>query len=535
MADFLTQISLIGVLDGDDEVVVFQKRFATYEAFLMILGALAWGVLTLVFGLPWQGFIPFGYVLMAVGNLFHFYKHKNFNLFKGFLTCASLALPFVFQLALGGFWVSGAVMLWSLVALAAGLAYFKTRSILFWLVVYVILTVLTGFLDAVFRDLIRPNFMLHRWSLFFLVFNIAVISAVLFGLIMFQVQRSQNTVRRLQAAQSALVRSEQMAALGQLVAGIAHEVNTPLGAIKSSAEEMAVNYKVMEEVLLGKRTDLLRNIAIDQRGAVIQAINQILNEYTVLSSREERQFRKALTGELEKVQVTNPRYLASIMVQAGLVRYSPEVDLILQSPNGEETIEAVCQFIQQKRNLDNIQLAISKATRIVRALKNYVHHGETDTLELTDLADNLNTVLTIYQNKLKHGIEVVKQFETVPQIQAYTEQLNQVWTNLIHNAIQAMDYQGTLTIGLRHLDQWVEVVISDTGPGIEPSLQEKIFEPFFTTKPLGEGTGLGLDIVRQIIVRHQGKIRVESEAGKGASFFVKLPVHQKRPTPKASS
>jgi signal transduction histidine kinase len=132
-------------------------------------------------------------------------------------------------------------------------------------------------------------------------------------------------------------------------------------------------------------------------------------------------------------------------------------------------------------------------------------------------------VLTLYHNQLKHGIEVVKHYESLPNIPCYPDELNQVWTNLIQNAIQAMDGQGTLEIGVAQKDHHVVVRVTDSGSGISEEIRERIFEPFFTTKPAGEGSGLGLDIVQKIIDKHHGKIEIESQPGK-TTFCVILPM-----------
>lgn len=134
-------------------------------------------------------------------------------------------------------------------------------------------------------------------------------------------------------------------------------------------------------------------------------------------------------------------------------------------------------------------------------------------------------VLTIYHNLLKQGIEVIKNYGKVPAILCYPEEVNQVWTNLIHNAIQAMNNKGKLEIAVAEQNQHVVVILTDSGCGIPDKILARIFEPFFTTKPAGEGNGLGLDIVRRIVDKHQGKIEVESEPGR-TTFSVWLPIEE---------
>jgi signal transduction histidine kinase len=142
-----------------------------------------------------------------------------------------------------------------------------------------------------------------------------------------------------------------------------------------------------------------------------------------------------------------------------------------------------------------------------------------------NIIDGLDVVLTLYHNQIKHGVEVVKKYQDVPAVRCAPDELNQVWTNLIHNALQAMKNQGQLEIAIFQQNSQVVTQITDSGPGIPDEIKGRIFEPFFTTKAAGEGSGLGLDICRRIIDNHQGKIEVESRPGK-TTFSVWLPVAQ---------
>jgi len=171
-----------------------------------------------------------------------------------------------------------------------------------------------------------------------------------------------------------------------------------------------------------------------------------------------------------------------------------------------------------------ILLAVEKATKVVFALKKYVHRSVVGEKVPTDIIDGIETVLTLYQNQLKHGIEVMKKYDKLPSVSCDQDEMNQVWTNLIHNAIQAMNNKGILKITVLNKDDIVTISIADNGCGIEPDVHDKVFEPFFTTKKQGEGSGLGLDIVKKIIDKHNGKIAFQSELGKGTEFTVELPV-----------
>jgi signal transduction histidine kinase len=182
-------------------------------------------------------------------------------------------------------------------------------------------------------------------------------------------------------------------------------------------------------------------------------------------------------------------------------------------------------MLNQQKNNQTIIMAVDKASRVVKALKTYLHTTGSDEPEPTNIKENMETVLTIYHNRLKQGVKVIKQYEDVPDVNVFPDQINQVWTNLIVNAVQAMDNKGTLTIKIYPEDDYVVVSIADTGKGIPKEIQSKIFEPFFTTKVSGEGSGLGLDIIKRILDSHSGKISFVSEPGVGTTFYVKLPIY----------
>ena len=157
------------------------------------------------------------------------------------------------------------------------------------------------------------------------------------------------------------------------------------------------------------------------------------------------------------------------------------------------------------------------------ALKTYARYEQSGEKTAASLTEGIETILTLYQNQLKQGVEVIKNYAEIPPVMCYPDELNQVWTNLIHNALQAMDYRGTLKIELTEQSGQAKISVTDSGKGIPEEIKGKIFDPFFTTKPAGEGSGLGLDIVKKIVQKHQGKIEVESIPGQ-TIFHVFLPM-----------
>jgi signal transduction histidine kinase len=174
--------------------------------------------------------------------------------------------------------------------------------------------------------------------------------------------------------------------------------------------------------------------------------------------------------------------------------------------------------------MNEIEDSTKRVSSLVTAAKQYSQLDRAP-FQVVDVHELLKSTLMMLSAKIGDGITVVKDFDrSLPPIPAYPAELNQVWTNLIDNAVSAMGGHGTLTVRTARDNDWVLVEIGDTGPGVPPEIKERIFEPFFTTKPVGEGTGLGLDISWRIVVnRHHGDLRVESEPG-NTRFQVRLPV-----------
>lgn len=237
MANFLNFISSIGISLNDKEDTVLQKRFLVYQALLMSLGGIVWGILAITFNRAWQSSVPFGYVVLTVFNLIFFYYSRNFKVVKTIQTAISLLLPFLFQWFLGGFLASGAVILWSLLALAASVTYQSNRTIAVWLVLFISLCIFSGIYDADFFVWIKPIDAVP-YFIFFMVLNIVIISAIILWLFNFMVRGKNEALQKLQEAQAQLVQSAKMATLGTLAAGVAHELNNPAAAAKRAAHQL---------------------------------------------------------------------------------------------------------------------------------------------------------------------------------------------------------------------------------------------------------------------------------------------------------
>lgn len=321
-------------------------------------------------------------------------------------------------------------------------------------------------------------------------------------------------------AEAHLVHSEKMAALGQLIAGVAHEINTPIGAIKSSGSNIA---NALDCALLGLPALMDQLDATDREhfSALVARANK---PKSLLSTREERAVVRDVTAALEALGLDQARHRAGLLVQLQSHTDLDQMLPLLRHPAADRILDIAYGISTICTNAGNINTAVDRVAKIIFALKSFSRFGGVQVWRESDLAEGLETVLTIYQNQIKHGTELIREFEALPPVRCLPDEINQVWTNLIQNALQAMDHKGTLTISLRREGEDALVAISDTGCGMPPELQARIFDPFFTTKAAGEGTGLGLDIVRKIVEKHRGRITVDSEIGRGSTFTVHLPI-----------
>lgn len=331
----------------------------------------------------------------------------------------------------------------------------------------------------------------------------------------------ENAHEELKATQSQMIQSEKMAALGQLIAGIAHEINTPLGAIRSSIESVSSALKDT----LSKLPELLASFTDEELASFMKLLESSFVQNTVISLKEKKQLRKTLSNELSALEIPNVRKASEVLVNLRAYENFQEFTVLLKHTNSSLILNIANKLSNILRGTQNIELAVQKAHKIVFALKNYAHRNPQETKVQSNIKDGIETVLTLYHNHFKQGIHLERDYDsTIPPIWCFPDELNQVWTNLLHNALQAMDFKGELKVSIHNRDNKLLVDIADNGSGIPKDIIDKIFDPFFTTKSAGEGSGLGLDIVRKIVQKHQGDIDVQSEEGVGTTFTVWLPL-----------
>lgn len=280
----------------------------------------------------------------------------------------------------------------------------------------------------------------------------------------------EKKTREIEKAQMQLMLKDKLASLGQLAAGIAHEINNPVGFVKS-------NLGTLNEY----RKDIINLLDL------YRPVEEILLERPDASTDQE-----------------------SMRAIQNVRAHEKEIDLSFVREDFEKVI------------LDSID-GVERIGKIVNDLKDFVHLDKAE-LEWTDINKQIEFALNILSAEIKKKADLVLSLGELPPIRCYPQQINQVFMNILINAVQAIDRHGEMGITTRAEGGWIEIIFTDNGCGIRPDVLPKVFDPFFTTKEVGEGTGLGLNVAYNILKSHKGKISIQSRVGKGTDVIIRLPI-----------
>ena len=335
----------------------------------------------------------------------------------------------------------------------------------------------------------------------------------------------RTALMELRATQQDVVANEKLLALGQVIANIAHEINTPIGAIYAASQ----NVNATLPALLGTFPDLFKAMPEHLRDHFFVLIEKAKSGAS-LDTRAERSYRQGLEEALERRRVPHPETVARLLVKMGVGADDLEAyEDLLADEACERILVGAVAVGRLRANLETIDSAVGKTKKLISSLKSYTDDdfapaagGTIDLVaQLTDLAEH-------YRHMGRHGLEIVIEAPPdLPKVTCLSDQLRQVWNHLMLNGIQAMPDGGRLTValGLAHDPQHIAISVIDQGPGIDPRVRSRIFEAFYSTRPEGEGSGLGLYVCRKIIHRHRGSIELVSAERGHTEFRVILPVH----------
>src|ERR1700719_1448097 len=344
------------------------------------------------------------------------------------------------------------------------------------------------------------------------------------------VQRMPELTKRLVGLMSDRIREttrieqqrDRLASLGKLSAGLAHELNNPASAAKRAAGQLRdILIKIRDASHELGRRDLTpaQKSEIEKLEASFVQHNEVPLDPLALSDLEDQ------IDSLLRSHGQNDMWQMAAELARKNIKPAALESLFanLDTGTARAALVRIAASVEIATLLNEIENSTSRISDLVRAIKEYTYMDQTP-VQNVDIVKSLETTLTIMNHKLKRGVVVQRDYQRVPLlVNSFGSELNQVWTNIIDNAIDAMHGKGELRVRTYREDGCVVVEIGDNGPGISPEVQPHIFEPFFTTKRVGEGTGLGLDTVQRIVKKHRGSIQVNSKPG-DTCFQVWLPV-----------
>jgi signal transduction histidine kinase len=315
-----------------------------------------------------------------------------------------------------------------------------------------------------------------------------------------------------------LMNAEKLAALGHLAAGMAHDLNTPLGAIQAAN-------RLNIEFLTGAFVDRLHTLLTfddEERDLFFRLVGSHRALSLTLPPAPDRTRRRELLKNLTERGLSVDEDLADYLLELKLE--TDVMDRLVARPDLTAILQNALDLLVLARMNRVIAEAAEKAAHVVDALRRYLK-GTGESMERFNVTEQLETMLTLFQHTIKRGVRVTRSFGEGIEVFGDRQKLNQVWMNLIRNALEAMRYKGTLALAAERSAGQIIVSVTDNGPGIPGEVRDRVFQPYFTTKVQGEGLGIGLDLCRKIVESHRGTIGFESRPG-NTVFTVTLPTPQ---------
>ncbi|HVR31986.1 MAG TPA: sensor histidine kinase [Acidimicrobiia bacterium] len=510
-----------GATTGDRRV---REAVVSGFAWIVTAAGVIWGSIYLGLGLPAASIYPFGFAALSAANVMAYRRHRRYTVLTCIQMFAILLVPAALTLHLGGLIASGAVGIWSLLAPIGALLVIGPRFALGIYFVFVGTVVLGLWADdnvagvETLADGPRPAFLL---------LNIVGVSLVAFWAMRTFIAANdrlaleQNRLRAIEksyVAQEAMLRQQdRLATLGKLSAGVAHELNNPAAAAGRATQHLGEVVNRLVDDAIG----LLR-LGVGPEGLawMWSMVDPGASTNPLDVADREEELGRWLVSRSADAPWDLANALASIGVDATVLNQASERFNERQVVGAAQWIADVARVRQL---LGEVRTSMGRISEIVGALKGY-SHMDGATRAPVDLVAGIEDTLVILRSQMS-GITVETRFDpALPRVVGNAGELNQVWTNVLANAAEALEGRGTITVVATCEGAEVRVEVVDDGPGIAPHLIASIFDPFVTTKAPGQGTGLGLNLTHQIVTdRHGGTITAESVPGQ-TRFTVRLPV-----------
>jgi signal transduction histidine kinase len=527
----ITIVNLGATADLDERERTTRRVFTGASLFVGVAAPI-WGVIYISFGELGPGLIPTSYSVVTFVSFIQLWRTRSWAWFRMSQITLIFVLPIALMWSLGGYAPGSAVIIWSVLAPLGALWGGRSREGIAWAVAFIVAVVLSGIVDSSFRG---SNELPDPLITTFFVLNLTSVMGLIFLLLGYFVRQKDDTIAtaernlelesELLEQQIALRHSDRLATLGKLSAGMAHELNNPTAAVQQATHQLTSSLLGEEQL----STELAR-LQLDEPGrGVLEGyaarINDRAHQPEFLDPLERSDREDAVQQRLEAAGVADAWEIAPALVGLGL--REDDLDSLAGLVPAERLGDAAGMLAMQYERrslLGSLDESADRIIEIVRALKSYTHLDQA-ARQPVDVHEGLDSTLVVLQSRLRDAIEVRRSYaDDMPLIEAYGSELNQVWTNILDNAIDAMEGHGVIEIATRVEPDQIVVELTDDGPGIPPDVAPHVFDPFVTTKAPGEGTGLGLNISYNIITeKHCGTVTLESDPGR-TTFVVRLPI-----------